>query len=59
MKKMFLDHQVKSDIRIYDNIRKIVTGQRDDYTSGCLLDYNYFNEDYQMIVIYLSRTTRT
>ena len=56
---MFLDHQVKSDIRIYDNIRKIVTGQRDDYTSGCLLDYNYFNEDYQMIVIYLSRTTRS
>ena len=59
MKKMFLDHQVKSDIRIYDNIRKIVTGQRDDYTSGCLLDYNYFNEDYQMVAIYLSRTTRT
>ena len=27
------------------NIRKITTGQGDDYTNGCLLDYNYFNND--------------
>ena len=26
----------------YDNIRKIATGQGDDYTTGCLLDYSYF-----------------
>ena len=26
---------VKSDIRTYDNIRKISTGQGDDYTTGC------------------------
>ena len=26
----------------YENIRKIVTGQGDDYTTGCLLDYPYF-----------------
>ena len=24
-------------IKQYDNIRKIVTGQADDYTTGCLL----------------------
>ena len=29
----------KNDLRTYDNIRKITTGQRDDYTTGCLLDY--------------------
>ena len=23
----------------YENIRKITTGQGDDYTTGCLLDY--------------------
>ena len=23
----------------YENIRKIATGQGDDYTTGCLLDY--------------------
>ena len=26
----------------YENIRKIATGQEDDYTTGCLLDYTYF-----------------
>ena len=25
----------------YDNIRKIATGQGDNYTTGCLLDYLY------------------
>ena len=38
----FFDQPVKSNLRAYDNIRKIVTGQGDDYTTGCLLDYPYF-----------------
>ena len=29
--------------------------QGDDYTTGCLLDYNYFNKHYKMIVIDLSK----
>ena len=36
----FFDQPVKIDLRTYDNIRKIATGQGDDYTTGCLLDYN-------------------
>ena len=31
-----------------DNIREIATGQGDDYTTGCLLDYNYFTNYYKM-----------
>ena len=46
---------VKNNLRTYDNIRKIVTGKGDDYTTGCLLDYNYFNNYYKMIVIDLSK----
>ena len=38
----------------YENIRKIATGQGDDYTIGCLLDYSYIKENYKMIVIDLS-----
>ena len=38
----FFDQPVKSNLRAYDNIRKIATGQGDDYTTGCLLDYPYF-----------------
>ena len=39
----------------YENIRKIATGQGDDYTSGCLLDYNYFKNYYKMVAIDLSK----
>ena len=39
----FFDQPVENNLITYDNIRKIATGQGDDYTTGCLLDYNYFN----------------
>ena len=42
-------------MRSYDNIRAIATGQGDDYTTGCLLDYNYFNNWYKMIAVELSK----
>ena len=29
-------------MRTYNNIQKIATGQGNDYTTGCLLDYPYF-----------------
>ena len=51
----FFDQPVKSSLRAYDNIRKIVIGQEDDYTTGCLLDYNYFNNYYKIIAIDLSK----
>ena len=31
-------------MRTSDNIRKIATGQGDDYTTACLMDYPYFKE---------------
>ena len=37
------------------DIRKILTGQGDDYTSGFLLDFNYFKEHYKMIAADLSK----
>ena len=56
-KRAFLifHQQVKNDTRTYDNIREITIGQGDDCTAGCLLDYSYFKEHYQMITIYLSK----
>ena len=54
VKKCF-DQPVKSDMRTYDNIQKIATVQGDDYTTGCLLDYNYFNNYDKMIAIDLSK----
>ena len=46
---------VKNNIRRYENIRKIATGQEDDYSNGCLLDYPYFKEIYELLVLYLSK----
>ena len=42
-------------IKTNENIRKIVTGQGDHYTSGCLLDYSYFKDHYKMIPRDLSK----
>ena len=33
----FFNQPVKNDLRTYDNIQKVATGQGDDYTTGCLL----------------------
>ena len=51
----FFDQPIKNNKVTYENIRKITTGQRDDYTIGCLLDYSYFADTYKMIAIDLSK----
>ena len=49
------DQPIKNNLKTYDNIRKIVTGQGDDYTTGCLLDYSYFKKYCKLIAIDLSK----
>ena len=51
----FFNQPINSINKTYENIRKIATGKGDDYTTGCLLDYPYFKENYKMIAIDLSR----
>ena len=41
--------------KTYEDIKKIATNQGDDYTTGCLLDYSFFKDHYQMIAIDLSK----
>ena len=48
------DQPINNMFKTYGNIRKIATGQGDDYTAGCLLDYTYFKK-YKMIAIDLSK----
>ena len=40
--KNFFDQQVKNDKTTYGKIRKIETGQGNNYTTCCLLDYCHF-----------------
>ena len=51
----FFDKPIKNNKVTYENIRKIATGQGDDCTTGCLLDYPYFADTYKMIAVDLSK----
>ena len=51
----FFDQPIKNNKVTYDNIRKIATGQGDDYTTGCLLNYPYFANTYKIIAVDLSK----
>ena len=53
--KKFFDQPINSNFKTYENIRNIATGQGDDYTTSCLLDYSYFKDHYRMIAIDLSK----
>ena len=53
--KNFFDQPINSMTKTYENIRKMSTGQGDDYTTGCLSDYRYFEKYYKMIAIDLSK----
>ena len=54
----FFDQPLRNDLITYDNIWKIATGQKDNYTTGYLLDYNYFKKYYKMIAIDLSKQVK-
>ena len=45
------DQPIKNNKVTNENIRKLATGQGNDYTTGCLLDYPYFKGSYKMIVL--------
>ena len=47
LKKLFWSTS-KNDLITFDNIWNIVNVQGDDYTTGCLLDYPYFKEKYNI-----------
>ena len=49
------DQPIDSMAKTYENIRKTAAGQGDDYTTGCLLDYTFFKENYKIIAIDLSK----
>ena len=53
--KDFNDQPIRNNKVTYDNIAKLATGQGDNNTIGCLLDYIYFKKYYRMIVVYLSK----
>ena len=51
----FYDQPINDTIKKYDKIRKVSTGQGDEYTTGCLLDFAYFEKNYRLIAADLSK----
>ena len=51
----FYDQPINDSTKQYNEIRKISTGQGDDYKTGCLLDFAYFEINYTLIAVDLSK----
>ena len=51
----FYDQTINDLVKQYNEVRKISTGQGDDYTTGCLLDFAYFKNSYRLIAADLSK----
>ena len=49
------DQEINSDIKQYEVIRKLTTGQGEDDTTGCLLDYDYVKNHYRLIAVDIDR----
>ena len=51
----FYDQPINDLIKQYDEVRKVSTGHGDDYTTGSLLDYAYFKDNYRLTAVDLSK----
>ena len=40
--KNVFDQPINNNFETYENIRKVATGQEDEYATDCLLDYMFF-----------------
>ena len=51
----FYDIPMESDIEKYRELKKVMVGKAEDYTTGFLLDFNYFNKHYKLVAVDLSK----
>ena len=52
--RSFYDNQIESDIEKYRELKKVMIGKGEDYTTGSLLDYDYFKKHYRLVAVDLS-----
>ena len=53
--RKFYDRPINDIIKQDDKVRKVSLGYGDDYTTGCLLDYAFFKDNYRLIAVDLSK----
>ena len=49
------DNPIESDIEKYRELKKVMIGKGEDYTTGSLLDYDYFKKNYKLVAVDLSK----
>ena len=50
----FYDNPIESDIEKYRELKKVMIGKGEDYTTGSLLDFNYFDK-HKLVAVDLSK----
>ena len=51
----FYDNPIESDIEKYRELKKVMIGKGEDYTTGSLLNFNYFDKHYKLVAVDLSK----
>ena len=51
----FYDNPIESDIEKYGELKKVMIGKGEDYTTASLLDFNYFDKHYKLVAVDLSK----
>ena len=51
----FYDNPIESDIEKHTELKKVMIGKVEDYTTGSLLDYDYFKKNYKLVAVDLSK----
>ena len=55
MEEIFMINKLMTQCKQYSEITKISIGHSDDCTTGCLLDFAYFEKNYRLIAVDLSK----
>ena len=51
----FYDNPIESDIEKYRELKKVMIRKGENYTTGSLLDFNYFDKHYKLVAVDLSK----
>ena len=53
--RSFYDDPIESDIEKYRELKKVMIGKGEHYTTGSFLDFNYFKKHYKLVAVDLSK----
>ena len=53
--RIFYDNPIENDAGRYRELKKVMIGKGEDYTTGYLLDYDYFRKHYKLVAVDLSK----